>query len=170
MIREQRREKAKAIIEEINKLVDLHDKTKSFRSCEVKGCKLCAQIKKLGNDLNEVQNKLSPEPGEEVPALSSRTIDEYLDLEEMWTDTQISEMWAITKKALSLWKKEQGLFRAESKPLTMTIAEYLAYKQDGLSDKKIAARLGATNAQITRFKEKYNLSSKIYDYGYNGKY
>ncbi|EUJ29634.1 hypothetical protein [Listeria cornellensis] len=145
MIRERRREKAKVIIERINTLLDLHDKQqndkRSFQNCKIKGCEVCDQIKALGNELNEVQNKLSPEPGEEVPALSSRTVDEYLDLEEMWTDTQISEMWAIPKKELSRWKKEQGLFRAESKPLTMTIAEYLAYKQDGLSDKKNSSQI-----------------------------
>lgn len=67
MIRERRREKAKVIIERINTLLDLHDKQqndkRSFQNCKIKGCEVCDQIKALGNELNEVQNKLSLSQG-----------------------------------------------------------------------------------------------------------
>ncbi|KGL45031.1 hypothetical protein EP56_05595 [Listeriaceae bacterium FSL A5-0209] len=162
---------AKDLIEQINRLVDLHEKEQSFRSCKKKNCKLCQQIINLGSEIHKIENKIAPERGEKVPALSERTIDDYLDLEETWTDVQISQMWNVEKKALSRWKKEHGLIDegVQPKPVTISIAEYIGYKQDGLSDHKIAVKLGTTDGQVAVFKQRYNLNTKIYDYGHNGK-
>lgn len=125
-----------------------------------KGCPVFAQIRAVGDELNNLSNqrRLNSAPKE-------LTRTSYLQLRECgWTQEEICKRYEIGHNSFHffLLSNELGRHTDDDKKrnkITMSTAEYHEMRESGMLDKEIAKAIGVTQGSINKWKKRKSIGS-----------